>query len=50
MVMFDIFPQGPSQGAPAKENHLAQAFLLHRPDPALRVGHYEMNEMDEMRE
>jgi hypothetical protein len=38
MVMFDIFPQCPSQGARAKENHLALAFLLHRPDPALRVG------------
>jgi hypothetical protein len=26
MVMFEIFPQDPSQGALAKENHLAQAF------------------------
>jgi hypothetical protein len=36
--MFDIFAQGPPQGALTEENHLAQALLLHRPDPALRIG------------
>jgi hypothetical protein len=34
MVMFDIFPQGPSQGALAKENHLAQAIL---------AGHHQVS-------
>src|SRR6516165_11524608 len=38
MEMFDIFPQRAPQGALAKEDHLGQAFLLHRPDPALRIG------------
>ena len=37
MEMFDIFPQRAPQGALAKEDHLGQAFLLHRPDPALRI-------------
>jgi hypothetical protein len=36
--MFDVFAQGPPQGALTEENHLAQALLLHRPDPALRIG------------
>jgi hypothetical protein len=36
--MFDVFAQGPPQGAPTEENHLAQALLLHRPDLALRIG------------
>ena len=36
--MFDIFVQRPPQRALAKEDHLAQALLLHRPDPALRIG------------
>ena len=38
MEMFDIFAQGSPQGALAKEDHLGQALLLHRPDPALRIG------------
>jgi hypothetical protein len=38
MEMFDVFAQGPPQGALTEENHLAQALLLHRPDPALRIG------------
>jgi hypothetical protein len=29
--MFDVFAQGPPQGALTEENHLAQALLLHRP-------------------
>jgi len=36
--MFDIFAQSPPQGALTEENHLAQALLLHRSDPALRIG------------
>jgi hypothetical protein len=36
--MFDVFAQGPPHGALTEENHLAQALLLHRPDPALRMG------------
>jgi predicted membrane-bound mannosyltransferase len=36
--MFDVFAQGPPQRALTEENHLAQALLLHRPDPALRIG------------
>ena len=35
MEMFDIFAQRPPQRALAKEDHLAQAFFLHRSDPAL---------------
>src|SRR5262249_35260880 len=38
MEMFDIFAQRSPQRALAKEDHLAQALLLHRPDPALRIG------------
>ena len=38
MKMFDIFPQRAPQGALAKQDHLGQALLLHRPDPALRIG------------
>src|SRR5262245_20377230 len=38
MVMLDIFSQSPPQGALAKENHLGQALLLHRPHPALGIG------------
>src|SRR6266849_2887920 len=38
MEVFDIFAQRPPQGAFAKENHLGQALLLHRPDPALHIG------------
>src|SRR5439155_19129658 len=36
--MFDIFAQCSPQRALAKEDHLAQALLLHRSDPALRIG------------
>ena len=38
MEMFDILAQGSPQGALAKEDQLGQALLLHRPDPALRIG------------
>src|SRR5262249_45836510 len=38
MVVIDIFIEGPSQRTLAKEDHLGQALLLHRPDPALRIG------------
>jgi hypothetical protein len=38
MEMFDIVAQCPPQGALAEQNHLGQALLLDRPDPALRVG------------
>src|SRR6266851_523479 len=38
MEMFDIFAQHSPQGALAKEDYLEQALLLHRPDPALRIG------------
>ena len=38
MVMLDVFAQCAPQGALAEEDHLGQALLLHRPDPALRVG------------
>ena len=38
MEMFDIFAQGSPQRALAKENHLGQTLLLHRPDLALRIG------------
>src|SRR5215475_2482754 len=36
MIMLDVFVQYPPQGALAQQDHLAQALLLHRPDPALR--------------
>ena len=38
MEMFDIFAQCSPQGALAQEDHLGQAFLLHRPNAALRIG------------
>jgi hypothetical protein len=38
MVMLDVVAQGPPQRALAEKNQLGQAFLLHRPDPALRIG------------
>src|ERR1700738_1766634 len=38
MVMLDIFAQHPTQGALTKEDYIRQALLLHRPDPALRIG------------
>ena len=38
MEMFDIFVQRSPQGALADQNDLGQALLLHRPDPALRIG------------
>src|SRR5215471_7216009 len=38
MVVIDIFIEGPSQRTLAKEDHLGQALILHRPDPALRIG------------
>ena len=38
MEMFNIFAQRSPQRALAKEDHLAEALLLHRPDPALRMG------------
>src|SRR6185295_4408915 len=38
MIMFDEFVQRSPQRALAQEDHLGQAFLLHRPDPALRIG------------
>jgi hypothetical protein len=37
MIMLDVFVQRPPQGALAQEDHLGQALLLHRPDPALRI-------------
>jgi hypothetical protein len=36
--MLDIFAQRPSQRTLTEEHHLGQALLLHRPDPALRIG------------
>src|ERR1700687_2676446 len=36
--MLDIFVQCPAQRALTEENGLGQALLLHRPDPALRIG------------
>jgi hypothetical protein len=36
--MLDVFAQCASQGALAEEDQLGQALLLHRPDPALRIG------------
>src|SRR5271156_6759296 len=38
MVMLDVFAQGAPRGALAEEDYLGQALLLHRPDPALRIG------------
>ena len=38
MIMLDVFVQRPPQGALAQEDHLGQALLLHRPNPALRIG------------
>ena len=38
MVMLDVFAQCAPQGALAKEDYLGQALLLHRPNPALRIG------------
>ena len=38
MVVINIFIEGPSQRTLAKEDHLGQALILHRPDPALRIG------------
>jgi len=38
MIMPDVFVQRPPQGALAQEDHLGQALLLHRPNPALRIG------------
>src|SRR5260370_21401280 len=37
MVMIEVFAECAPQGALPKENDLGQAFLLHRPDPALRI-------------
>ncbi len=36
--MLDIFAQRPPQRALTEKNELGQALLLHRPDPALRIG------------
>ena len=38
MEVLDVFAQCAPQGALAEEDHLGQALLLHRPDPALRIG------------
>src|SRR5258707_15792618 len=38
MEMVDIVAQRPPQRALAEEDHLGQALLLDRPDPALRIG------------
>src|SRR5215469_12678291 len=38
MIMLDVFVQRPPQGALAQQDHLGQALLLHRPNPALRIG------------
>ena len=38
MVMLDGFAQCAPQGALAKEDDPGQALLLHRPNPALRIG------------
>lgn len=38
MDMIDVFAQRPPQGALAEQDHLRQALLLDRSDPALRVG------------
>src|SRR5262249_30016528 len=36
--VFDILSQRAPQRALTEQNHLGQALLLHRPDPALRIG------------
>ena len=38
MEILGVFAERPPQRALAKEDHLGQALLLHRPDPALRIG------------
>src|SRR5450756_1579650 len=38
MVMLDLLAQREPQRALTKENDLRQTLVLHRPDPALRVG------------
>src|SRR5262245_39677440 len=38
MIMFDEFVRRPPQRALAQEDHFGQALLLHRPNPALRIG------------
>ena len=38
MVMLDIFAHSPPQRALTQENYLGQTLLLHRSDPALRMG------------
>jgi hypothetical protein len=38
MIVFDEFVQRPPQGALAQKDDLGQALLLHRPNPALRIG------------
>ena len=38
MVVIDIFIDRPSQRTLAKEDHLGQALILHRPYPALGIG------------
>ena len=38
MIMFDVFAQRSPQRALSKEDHLGQALVLHRSDPALRIG------------
>jgi hypothetical protein len=34
MIVFDEFVQRPPQGTLSQKDHLGQALLLHRPDPA----------------
>src|SRR5215475_15670415 len=38
MIMLNVFVQRPPRGCPAQQDHLGQALLLHRPNPALRIG------------
>ena len=38
LVMRNILAQRPPQGALTKENDLRQTLLLHRSDPAFRIG------------
>jgi hypothetical protein len=38
MEMVDIVAQRPPQGALAEQDHLRQALLLDRPDPAFCIG------------
>ena len=38
MLMLDVFAQGAPQRTLAKKDYLGQALLLHRPNPALRIG------------